>query len=391
MKVLVFTTQFFQLGGAERLAVELAVGLNETGIHADVVSMYGENLAGVAAARDALLEQGVPQIHFLGMRVHPSALSLASAIVRLRNLIAHHDYDIVETSLISPTIMAAWATMGLQVGMVAGIHQVYSRERDSGWRHRLLRRSVRANARMVFYGVSKEVARQWTRFSGTDPIRTRVVYNAVTDRSFVAIANREEVRRELEIASDARIAIYVGRLAAYKGIDTLVETLGPIALRENLYIICVGVPDLHEPGTSEMLSRLDAVVRTASWGGRIRFLGFRNDIPRLLAGSDVLVHPTRTEGFGLALVEALAAGLPVVASNVDGIPEVLQGSNSAMIDPDDRAALLQSVLDVLRRSPREAELVRTRGRKRANDFRPERRVAAMTMLFEQAIAEMRPV
>lgn len=71
MKILIFMTQFYQLGGAERLAVELAQQLNNPGIHADILSLYTEDLPNVAEAKEALLRAGIPNVHFLGMRIHP--------------------------------------------------------------------------------------------------------------------------------------------------------------------------------------------------------------------------------------------------------------------------------------------------------------------------------
>src|SRR5664280_305243 len=93
MKVLIFMTQFYQLGGAERLAVELAEQLNQRGIHADILSMYTEDLPYVADAKEALLHEGIPNVHFLGMRIHPPIASLVPAILKLRRLILEQGYD----------------------------------------------------------------------------------------------------------------------------------------------------------------------------------------------------------------------------------------------------------------------------------------------------------
>jgi len=105
-------------------------------------------------------------------------------------------------------------------------------------------------------------------------------------------------------------------------------------------------------------------------------------IPRLMASCDLLVHPARIEGFGLVLAEALAAGLPVVASNVDGIPEVLAGTDSLMVQPDDPEALRDAVLKTLNRTPEETVCAIEKGRTRAEDFRIGKRTDAMVKLFE---------
>ncbi len=142
MKVLIFMTQFYQLSGAERLAVELAEELNKRGIHADILSMYTENLPGVAEAKQDLLNRGIPNVHFLSMKIHPSIVSLLPAILRLRRLIREEGYDIIETSMVSPTVLAAWATrrekarpLRRRVAGATRFAQTHSQNRRPEWSH----------------------------------------------------------------------------------------------------------------------------------------------------------------------------------------------------------------------------------------------------------------
>lgn len=385
MKVLIFMTQFHQLSGAERLAVELAEALNTRGIHADILSQYTEDLPGVVEAKQDLLRRGIPNVHFLGMKVHPPVTSMPAAVARLRQLIREHQYDIVETSMVMPTTLAAWATRGTRAKQIAGLHHVYRLDSENTPKHKLWRVSVRCNPHIRYYAISDYVAQAWVRYSKTHPTHTRTVYNAITDDYFTALPDRSGVRRELGIPEDARLALYVGRLAAFKGIDTLLSALGPILSSRNLYLLYVGRPDLFVAGTKQMLQRIEQEIQRNNWGDRVRFLNHRTDVPRLMAASDILVHPPRTEGFGLVLAEALAARLPIVASNVDGIPEVLVGTDSLMVPPDDPEALREAVLQTLHRPPNEAAAAIERGRRRAQAFRTETRTEAMRRLFEDVL------
>ncbi len=381
MKVLVFMTQFHQLGGAERLGVELAEELNKRGIHADVMSMYTDSLPGVAEAKQDLLCRRIPAVHFLGLKVHPPMTSMIPAIWKLRRLIRKQGYDIVETSQVSPTVLASWATRGMNARHIAGLHQVFRRDRDNSKQHKFWRFSVRLNLRIRYYAISDYAADYWIQYSKTLPQHTRRIYNAIPSDCFIAGPDRSGVRRELGVPENARLAIFVGRLAAFKGIDTFLEALGPVLEQENLFLLYAGQPDLSVKGTEAMLGEMEQRIAN-NWGDRVRFLGFRKDIPRLMASSDILVHPARIEGFGLALAEAMAAGLPVVASNVEGIPEVLAGTDSVMIPPDDPKALCDAVLKTLNRPPDETDRAIEKGRKRAEYFRIDKRIDAMIQLFE---------
>ncbi len=386
MKVLIFMTQFYQLSGAERLAVELAEELNKRGIHADIMSMYTEDLAGVAEAKEALLQRGVPSVHFLGMRVHPPITSMVPAIRRLRQLILEHRYDIVETSMVSPTVIASWATRCTRARHVTGLHQVYRRDRENSPKHKLWRISIRFNSRIRYYAISDYVAQAWVRYSKTPLACIRTVHNAIPDDCFEAVPDRQGVLRELGITEVACLALYVGRLAEYKGIDTLLSALGPILSSQDIVLLYVGRPDFSVTGTESVIHRMEQEIKQKNWGKRVFFLDHRKDVPRLMASADILVHPTRMEGFGLVLAEAMAAGLPVVASNVEGIPEVLAGTDSIMVPPDDPQMLREAVLKTLHRSSVEAARAIEKDRKRAEDFRSVQRTDAMIRLFEDVLA-----
>jgi glycosyltransferase involved in cell wall biosynthesis len=173
-----------------------------------------------------------------------------------------------------------------------------------------------------------------------------------------------------------------------KGIDTAIDALGPILDKENLYLLYVGdstPPDFDFEGDRDLLNRLKDRVSREGWSKRVRFLGRRYDVSKLMASSAMLIHPSRREAFGRTLAEGLAAGIPIVASNVGGIPEVLNGTDSIMVDPDDWMGLREGVLKILRRSPLETERAAAKGRQRAEEFRVEKRVDNMISLFEEVL------
>jgi glycosyltransferase involved in cell wall biosynthesis len=100
-------------------------------------------------------------------------------------------------------------------------------------------------------------------------------------------------------------------------------------------------------GEGPALERLESMGAPLPDGRRIQYLGMRDDVEHLLAGADIFVMPSRTEALPMALIEAMGAGLPVVASGVGGIPEVVEhGREGWLVEPDDPRALA-SALDSL--------------------------------------------
>ncbi len=390
MKVLVFTTQFFRMNGAERLAVELAEELNSRGVCAHLLSMYSEKLPGVAKARQALCRRGIPAIHFLGMRIHPPVSSALGAVRELRRLIDEEQYDVVETSMLSPTVLAAWATRGGNARHVAGLHHVFTRGHHNRWNHRVWRMSIRLNKHIRFYAVSECARGAWSEYSRTPLDRTTTVYNGIPDECFLAAPDRDQVRRELAIRADGRIALFVGRLMKAKGIDTILDALGPILREENVYVVYAGSSEHRPDGFFEaqegLLDRLKKRVVAEGWQEHVRFAGRRTDVPRLMASADLLVHPARIEAFGLILAEAMAAGLPVVASDVQGIPEVLAQTDSIMVPPNDPQAVRAAVLKTLQRPPEDAARAIAKGKRRAEAFRATKRTDALLELFRSLLA-----
>jgi glycosyltransferase involved in cell wall biosynthesis len=169
-------------------------------------------------------------------------------------------------------------------------------------------------------------------------VRTDVVYAPLSPIPRNS-AVRAEVRREAGISDATTVILLASRFERWKGhADTLTG---------DWTIWIAGGPQRpHEARYETELRRL-AASRAAS--GRIRFLGARTDVPRILQGADVLCQPnTAPEPFGLVFVEALSAGVPVVTSDAGGAREIVTSECGALVPPGDRealAAVLQLLID----------------------------------------------
>jgi len=159
--------------------------------------------------------------------------------------------------------------------------------------------------------------------------KAEVLHNAL-DTS--AMGRGSSIRTELGL-TDADIAVgVVAQVVQPKGIDILIATAG-LLLRERRDLVFL-VAGRTPPGHEEFDRRMRAAAEEPELRGRVRFLGSRSDIPNFLASMDLFLLPTRADAFPVSVIEAMAAGLPVIASKVGGIPEMLSSSEiGRLVDP----------------------------------------------------------
>lgn len=141
--------------------------------------------------------------------------------------------------------------------------------------------------------------------------------------------------------SNGPVVLAIGRLTKEKGMDVLLRALPQVVKRfPGVRVRIAGDGDLRD--------RLMALSRRLGLDEYVAFLGFRRDVPELMAQADLMVMPSRWEGLPIALLEAVAAGLPVVASAVAGIPEVIaDGETGWLVQPDDPEALAAAISEAL--------------------------------------------
>lgn len=390
MKILIFTPQIYLLSGAERLAVELAEDINSRpGIRADVLSMVPETFPGTEVVKNRLLEHGVQSVQFLGRPPGIGGRNLIPTIWKLRQILIKGDYDVIETTLHGPNTLACWATLGLKTKHIAGIHAIYQLPQHNSIALKFWRWSVQMNYSTYFYGVSQEVVQQWIRYAKIKPARVRCIYNAINSSCFQTKPDRITISRELGIDPNHHWLLFVGRLTHQKGLDILIEAIKPLLKSEKVSLLLIGlpgdVPDISYGETKGYLEQLKQKLASEVPSNTVKWLGRREDVPRIMASADVLVHPARHEGFGLVLAEALAVGLPVVATNVGGIPEVLNGTDSIMVSPDNPTELRTAICQVLNRTSTEANLACKHGLDRSEFFRLQRRTNELLKYFTDVI------
>lgn len=176
---------------------------------------------------------------------------------------------------------------------------------------------------------------------GRDTTAISRIYNGVDLERFDEATGGELIRAEFGIPADAPLAVVVGRLEPEKGHPTLIEAW-PVVHHHfpSAHLLVVGEGSERDRLEGLAAAHLRAEICCAS----VHFLGRREDVPQILAAANVVVMPSYREAQGLAIVEALAAHRPVVASNVGGIPEMIRsGENGILVPSQDPSALASAI------------------------------------------------
>lgn len=178
-----------------------------------------------------------------------------------------------------------------------------------------------------------------------------------------------------------RRVVTVANLRPEKGHDTLISAAAlVVAARPDTEFVIVGSGPLDAPLRREVASR--------GLGDRVQFLGERSDVPALLASSDLFVLPSRSEAFPNGVLEAMAVGLPVVATRVGGVPELVESDvNGLLVEPDRPDSMAAAVLDLMSHPARASALGQAARQRAVQQFSFDRMVAGFEHLYQSELGK----
>jgi glycosyltransferase involved in cell wall biosynthesis len=321
------------VGGAEDLVAAIVRGLDPQRFTAAVATLGPPGPVG-----QELRDQGY-EVVSLGLDIKRTATWRVAWAVR-RWLQADRP-DILHTHLYHPNLYGRLGALGLGLpGVVAAVHNSYSRIK---FHRRLWNFVLGWAADRVLVG-SAQVWQDVRRYDGVPASRLLLMPYGIPLAGLNPLLSREEARERLGLSAGDLVIGAVGRLEEQKGHAHLMAAL-PELRREipELAVLLVG-----EGRRQEDLRRQ---VRDLGLEGTVRFLGTRRDLPEIYRALDLFVQPSLWEGLPLALLKAMGAGLPVVATRVSGSREaVVDGVNGCLVDPGDPQALARAIL-ALHRHP----------------------------------------
>jgi len=244
-------------------------------------------------------------------------------LLRLQQFIHAAQPTIVHTFLLTASLYGRFAAMLARVPIVVGSEvNIYERKQPL---HRLAERWLMQHTDAVVASAGS-VRDFYIDQIGADPDKVVVIYNAVDWAQLTSTMTRAELRTEFGIPLDAPTAGIIARLTEQKAHKVLLDALVSRPELSSMHVVAVGDGDLRD----ELRGRAERL----GLSGRVHFVGARRDLGNILGAVDMFVMPSLWEGLPLSLVLAMGAGLPVVASRVAGIPEVVQdGVSGLLVDP----------------------------------------------------------
>jgi len=321
-------------GGAESVLVALALGIRASDESIGVTLLEGWTSR-------TLRELGIP------VEIMPLSRAFDFGwALRFSKFLRERKIDVVHAHEFAASCYATLGAALTRVPVVCTIHG------KNYWPNRYYRRA--AFRRVIgaahrFIAVSEDLRSFTAGVLGVDAARIQVIGNGVDgSKYFRDAAGRAQVRRELGLADHDEVILAVGELSTVKGHETLIRAVAALARERPLVRLLIA-------GEGGERTRLLELARELDFGGHLQLLGFRRDVPALLAAADVFAMPSFSEGMPLALIEAMAARTPIVASRVGGIPALVSHGKSGLLTEAGDPGLLADALGTLLANPLERQ------------------------------------
>lgn len=375
--ILLLGTQM-AVGGAQKLLLEQALWFHSHGHQVTVLFFYD---------RDNLHEKWIKTHPFTirnleafdkkagGMRSLPKLLG---GLLKLWRILTRETFHAVITFTHDSNML------GLPLAWLAGIHARVGTNLGeirgmSKWREQM--HTFLVNRGIIQTLVASSVrTRNNSIEAGIQPQKIITIYNAIMPFD-VAHIDRNAVRRKIGLQNDDVFFLAVGRLVYEKGHEFLVEAMAEVA-KEDLHAVA-GIC-----GAGPLQDQLQAKIEKLNVQNNMKLLGQWDSIPEILAAADVFILPSRWEGLPMALLEGMMAGLPVIATQVEGVDEVVQpGIHGLLVPLESPAELAQAILQLLR-LPNDRSRMGAAARKRVlSSYTTDKMCAAYLQVIEQSLGE----
>lgn len=296
-------------------------------------------------------------------------------VMDILKIIQTKNIQLIHTHLYHANMYGRIAALISKIPAVVTEHNVYPKYK---LRRRILNWFLAKKSKKII-AVSEMVKKDITVRDWIKPSKIEVIYNGIDIDRFPSAITKEEARQKLGVPTDCFLIGTIGRLTDQKGQIYLINTIG---------IIKGIIPEIKLllAGSGPLESDLKSIVSTKGLNEYVKFLGARRDIPDILKAMDVFVFPSLWEGLPMVLLEAMASSLPVVATSVGGITEILRnGINGIIVPPRNEGALVQAIIG-LSKDKAKLKLLGEIGKKTVEDkFTASLMVKNLASIYESSL------
>jgi glycosyltransferase involved in cell wall biosynthesis len=361
----VYLTHTLGVGGAEELILNMVTRLPRDR-YQPIVCCF-ENPAGPMGVE--MMAQGIEVVPLgvaPGWRQPLGWWAIVQCLRRLRPKIVH-------TFLLPASLYGRSAAWAAGVPIIVGTEvNIYERKQ---WHHILAERLL-ARVSACVVASAESVKQAYVKQLGIPPDSVRVVYNAVNWDRLNATAAPQQTRRQLSIPEDRIVVGVVATLQDKKGHHVLLDAFARTPGLARTWLMLVGDGTLR--------TSLEAYAATLGIGDRVTFCGTRRDLGNLLPAMDIFALPSLWEGLPLALLLAMGAGRPVVATRIAGIPEVVVDGETGLLVPPGDASAIGAALARLSEDPAERRRLGDAAREAVRDrFGADAYASSVTHLYEE--------
>ena len=366
INVLELTTTL-EVGGTEKMIYYLARGLDKKKFNVTVACLT----CGGAIA---------DELRRAGIDVHPLCMKSkfdVGIIYSLYSLIKEKKVDLLHTYLFHANLL------GRIVGKLAGVPVIISSERTMGYegKHRKVMNRITSPLATAFTANSHAVKNFMVEEIRLPEEKINVIYNGVDLEMFELKVEKEKMRKSLGVEREDMVCVTVARLDVLKGVSYLIKAARKVVEEKpNTRFLIVGDGPLKK--------ELKKLSNRLGLDEHVFFLGLRHDIPEILKSSDIFILPSVWEGLPNAVLEAMAAGLPIVATKTAGVPELVsEGETGFLAEPKNPDALAETIIRSLSHKEKLEEMGRI-GRKRVEEFFSlEKMIKENELFYEGLIKE----
>ncbi len=325
-KKVVHIVENLRIGGLERVIASIVLGLDNSKYEVEVWCLVrGGEVAQELSSKGVLVK-------ILGMNSYhnPFQILALSRVIRKENVYILHTHG-----YFGNTFGRLAAILAMTPVIIAHVHTTYHGFKK---RHLLIERLLSLFTDKIVC-VSQAVRKFVVEVEGINEKKTTLIYNGVGEpRSFEMVSDETVNRKSLGISDKDIVVIAVASLTPHKGHQILLEAARVVTKRyENVRFLIAGDGPLR--------NELESYTREAGLSSKVVFTGQRKDVATLLSLGDFFVLPSiEREGLGIALIEAMAAGLPVIGTRLGGIPEVIEDRvNGLLVAPGNPGELATAI------------------------------------------------